>query len=72
MRLLFLTANEQLDGGLLQSQMVRPVQAHFGDQAVIINLHRPMATALGPTAFELSTCRSWCRFDSSISGAPSY
>ena len=43
MKLLFLTANEQLDGGLLQSQMVRPVQIHFGDQAAIINLHRPLA-----------------------------
>jgi hypothetical protein len=42
-KLLFLTANEQLDGGLLQSQMVRPVQIHFGDQAAIINLHRPLA-----------------------------
>lgn len=42
MKLLFLTANEQLDRGLLQSQMVRPVQIHFGDQATIINLHRPL------------------------------
>jgi hypothetical protein len=43
MKLLFLTANEQLDGGLLQSQMVRPVQTHFDGQAAIINLHRPLA-----------------------------
>ena len=43
MKLLFLTANEQLNGGLLQSQMVRPMQIHFGDQATIINLHRPLA-----------------------------
>ncbi|MFM7013195.1 MAG: glycosyltransferase [Betaproteobacteria bacterium] len=42
MRLLFLTANEQLDSGLLQSQLVRPVQAHLGDTSAIINLHRPM------------------------------
>lgn len=43
MKFLFLSANEQLDGGLLQSQMVRPVQTHFGDEAAIINLHRPLA-----------------------------
>jgi hypothetical protein len=43
MKLLFLTANEQLDGGLLQSQMVRPMHTHFGEQAAIINLHRPLA-----------------------------
>ncbi len=43
MKLLFLTANEQLESGLLQSQLVRPVQTHLGDAATIINLHRPMA-----------------------------
>lgn len=43
MKLLFLSANEQLDGGLLQSQLVRPVQTHFGERASIINLHRPNA-----------------------------
>lgn len=43
MKLLFLTANEQLDGGLLQSQLVKPVEAHFGGKATIVNLHRPLA-----------------------------
>lgn len=45
MKLIFLTANEQLDSGLLQSQMVRPVQTHFGEAATIINLHRPMSNS---------------------------
>lgn len=43
MKYLFLTANEKLGSGLLQSQMVFPVQTHLGDQAAIINLHQPLA-----------------------------
>jgi hypothetical protein len=43
MKYFFITANERLNSGLLQSQLIIPVQSHFGDQATILNLHQPLA-----------------------------
>ena len=39
-RIVFISANEKLDGGLLQTQLVVPVEKYFGARAEIVNIHR--------------------------------
>jgi hypothetical protein len=43
MKFTFLSANEQLSSGLLQSQMIRPALAILGSAITIVNIHRPFA-----------------------------
>lgn len=39
-RMIFISANENLDGGLLQTQLVVPVEKYLGRRAEIVNIHR--------------------------------
>ena len=43
MKYYFLTANENLSSGLLQSQLVKPVQLLGKNNAIIININRPFS-----------------------------
>jgi len=40
----FVIANEKLNSGLLQSQLIKPLEVYFKDQAILINLCRPFTT----------------------------